>query len=280
VQIYAFFTNYSVSLLDEERIKAMAAPPISASTRKLIASLKQAKHRNSERLFVIEGTRAVLDTIPFFDVEQIVATPKWLTVHGHDLPPCNCTLLTAKNDEMARMSSLSTPQGVMAVCRMPDPCPPSLPTTGELALALDKVQDPGNLGTIIRVADWFGVTRIYASEDTVDLFNPKVIQATMGALARVNIAYCNLPETLAEFSKAMPVYGTFLDGGNLYDASLTQGGIVVMGNEGNGISAPVASAVTRRLKIPSYPAGRPTVESLNVSMATGIVLAEFRRRGH
>lgn len=250
---------------------------VSASLRKFIASLRQAKSRRAERLFVLEGTRAVLDTIPFFEVVHLVATSQWLELNAGRLPESVPAPLVAKNDEMERMSSLATPQGVLAVCRMPEPVAFNGVAQGELVLALDRVQDPGNLGTIIRVADWFGVTHILASADTVDVFNPKVVQATMGAIARVQVIYCeNLAATLEE--AATDVYGTFLDGGNIYDAPLSPGGIVVMGNEGNGISAEVERVVSHRIKIPPFPPQRATVESLNVSMATGIVLAEFRRR--
>lgn len=252
---------------------------ISTSTRKLIASLRQSRHRREQGLFVIEGTRAVLDTIPFFEVEHFVATTRWLDAHGGEIPQGMPPVTVARNEDMERMSSLATPQGVLAVCRMPERCPRQDFDAGELVLALDKVQDPGNLGTIIRVADWFGVTRILASDDTVDIYNPKVVQATMGALARVEVEYCDLPVALGRARDAgVAIYGTFLDGDDLYAAGLTPGGIVVMGNEGNGISAEVAAVASRRIKIPAFPPGRVTVESLNVSMATGIVLAEFRRR--
>lgn len=253
--------------------------PITAQQRKLIASLKQTKYRRAEQLFVLEGTRAVIDTVPFFTVVYLVATAQWLDEYGNSLPAGMPTPLVAKRDEMERMSSLTTPQGVLAVCRMPEHSGAVVPAKGELLLALDCVQDPGNLGTIMRVADWFGVTRILASTDTVDVYNPKVIQASMGAVARVEVHYCNLAETLQLLSAKMPIYGTFLDGDNIYNAQLSSaGGVIVMGNEGNGISAAVGKCVNSRLKIPTYPSTRETVESLNVSMATGIVLAEFRRR--
>lgn len=252
---------------------------ISASTRKLIASLRQPRHRREHGLFVIEGTRAVLDTVPFFEVEYLAATSSWLEEFGGSLPEGLPGVLVARPDDMERMSSLTTPQGILAVCRIPRPDDGYAFDPSELVLALDRVQDPGNLGTIIRVADWFGVTRILASEDTVDVYNPKVVQATMGALARVQVEYCGLVEVLTHAREhGVAVYGTFLDGDNLYSARLTPGGIVVMGNEGNGISAEVGEAVSHRIKIPPFPAGRLTVESLNVSMAAGITLAEFRRR--
>ena len=152
------------------------------------------------------------------------------------------------------------------------------PASNELALALDGVQDPGNLGTIIRIADWFGITKIYCSRETADAYNPKVVQATMGSIARVRLVYTDLVPMLRSAEGEVPVYGTLLDGEDLYDKPLTQGGIIVMGNEGNGISPEVRPLVTERLLIPSFPPNRPTAESLNVAIATAVVCAEFRRR--
>ena len=147
---------------------------------------------------------------------------------------------------------------------------------GKLTLALDGVQDPGNLGTIVRIADWFGIEDILCSMDTADIYNPKAIQATMGAIARVRLHYVDLPDMLSQTS--LPIYGTFLDGENLYDKQLSPEGIIVMGNEGKGITKEVGEKVSERLFIPSYPAQRETSESLNVAIATSIVCAEFRRR--
>jgi TrmH family RNA methyltransferase len=146
-----------------------------------------------------------------------------------------------------------------------------------LSLALDGVQDPGNLGTIIRIADWFGIENIYCSEDTVDAWNPKVVQATMGSISRVNLIYIDLPQMLDNLQSDFPVYGTFLDGKNIYDESLSQEGLVIMGNEGNGISDAVRSRVNRRLLIPDFHQGE-TADSLNVAIATAITCSEFRRR--
>ena len=143
----------------------------------------------------------------------------------------------------------------------------------QLALVLDGVQDPGNLGTIIRIADWFGIATIFCSEDTADAWNPKVVQATMGSIARVQIVYCDLQQLLKDTT--LPVYGTLLDGNNIYEQELKPEGYIVMGNEGNGISAPIRQLVTHRLLIPSF---RPGAESLNVAIATAITCSEFRRR--
>ena len=147
----------------------------------------------------------------------------------------------------------------------------------QLSIALDGIQDPGNLGTIIRIADWFGIRDIICSEDTVDAWNPKVVQATMGSIARVNIIYFNLPQFIDTLPHDYPVYGTLLDGENIYTQSLTSHGLIVMGNEGNGISPEVRSRVNRRLLIPSYRTD-DTAESLNVAIATAITCSEFRRR--
>ena len=146
-------------------------------------------------------------------------------------------------------------------------------------LALDDVQDPGNMGTIVRLADWFGIRDIVCSEATADCFNPKVVQATMGAITRVRVHYLPLPGLLEKaLSDGIPVYGTFLDGDDIYGAELSADGILVMGNEGKGIGPDVEKCVSRRLYIPSYPGGTATSESLNVAVATAVACAEFRRR--
>jgi len=154
-----------------------------------------------------------------------------------------------------------------------------MPSTAsdDLVLCLDGVQDPGNLGTIIRTADWFGIKHIVCSQQTVDAFSPKVVQATMGSIARVSVHYTDLTSFLTSLPEGTPVYGTFLDGKNLYHEQLKPNGVIIMGNEGNGISAEIARHVTHRLLIPPYPADSDTAESLNVSIATAIICAEFRR---
>jgi len=144
-------------------------------------------------------------------------------------------------------------------------------------LALDGIQDPGNLGTIIRIADWFGIPDIICSHDTVEVYNPKVVQATMGALSRVRVHSLDLSECMKQVEE-LPVYGTFLDGVNIYKQPLTSYGLIVMGNEGNGITPAVEQYISQRLFIPNFPQGKPTSESLNVAVATAIVCGEFRRR--
>ena len=149
----------------------------------------------------------------------------------------------------------------------------------QLVLALDGVQDPGNVGTILRVADWFGIEHVFCSPDTADAFAPKTVQATMGALSRVHVHYLELPEFLAALPDGVPVFGTFLDGDDMYACPVSPHGVIVMGSEGNGISSAVEHHVNSRLFIPSWPSGRMTSESLNVAIATAVVCAEFRRRG-
>ena len=180
---------------------------------------------------------------------------------------------------MERVSHLKTPGSSLALVRMPHRDLRSADPAGGLVLALDDVQNPGNMGTIIRLADWFGIGDIVCSEATADCFNPKVVQATMGAILRVRVHYTDLGHYLAAHAAAgIPVYGTFLDGEDLYRADLTPAGIVVMGNEGRGVRPATAAGITRRLYIPPFPADRAGSESLNVAMAAGVVCAEFRRR--
>ena len=176
-----------------------------------------------------------------------------------------------------RASLLKTPQQVLAVFRQPDEKTDISVISHSLCLALDDVQDPGNLGTIVRLADWFGIEHIFCSPNTVDIYNPKTVQATMGGIARVRLHYTPLPEFIRSL-KDIPVYGTFLDGENMYGQPLSKNGLIVMGNEGNGIGKEVEALINRKLYIPNYPASRETSESLNVAIATAVVCAEFRRQ--
>lgn len=182
--------------------------------------------------------------------------------------------------EMERISSLKTASDSLAVVAQPRYRTPDVAPADRLALALDGVRNPGNMGTIVRLADWFGIDDIFCSEDSADLYNPKVVQATMGAILRVRVHYAELAPLLARAAgRGTPVYGTFLEGENIHTARIDgRRGIVVMGNEGRGVTGAVAHTVTHKLFIPPYPADRRSSESLNVAMATGIVCAEFRRR--
>ena len=247
---------------------------LSKNKIKYIRSLELKKNRKEERAFVAEGHKLVGDLLGHFSCKLLVATRSWMDVHPQVVAD---EVIEVTQEELTRASLQKTPQDVLAIFEQPDyPMNPEV-ISQSLCLALDDVQDPGNLGTIIRVADWFGIEHIFCSLGTVDVYNPKTIQATMGALARVKLHYCNLPSMIASLGD-VPVYGTFLDGKNIYGEDLGTYGLIVMGNEGKGVSQEVADMVNKRLYIPNYPPQRETSESLNVAMATGIVCAEFRRR--
>ena len=179
--------------------------------------------------------------------------------------------------EMERISQLKTANSVLAIVELPKHKLSLANPEKNLVLCLDRIQNPGNLGTIIRLADWFGISDIVCSEDTADCFNPKVVQATMGAILRVRVHYTNLAKWLSEQGEAK-IYGTFLEGENIYNADLAKSGVIVMGNEGQGISSEVAETVTHKLLIPPYPTDRCGSESLNVAVATAVICSEFRRR--
>lgn len=251
-------------------------PTLTNALRKLVSSLGAARHRRESGLFVAEGVRCVTDSLPHFGCRHLFATAE--AASQNPALAAHPALITVGMADIRRMSQLEQPQPVIAVLELPLPQP--FTYGGNLTLALDGVQNPGNLGTIIRLADWFGISDILASAGTADCFNPKVVQATMGALARVRVHYVeNLAETLAALPA--PIVGTLLDGDNLYSPQslpLEPRPVVVMGNEGNGLSDAVRSVVTHRVRIPSFPPGRATSESLNVAMATGIVISEISRR--
>ncbi len=245
---------------------------ISKNQIKLIRSLELKKNRRRENLFVAEGPKVVGDLLQAGYVPHSIFS----TTERPD-----AQLIT--EEELRRISFLQHPQEVLALFHIPEQSSDNIHQTSairhqpsSLALALDGVQDPGNVGTIIRIADWFGIDTIYCSPDTADVYNPKVVQATMGSLAHVHIIYCDLLELFAHCQ--CPVYGTLLDGKNIYEQPLSAAGIIVMGNEGNGISEAVRQHITHRLLIPNYHTGDHTAESLNVAIATAITCAEFKRR--
>lgn len=246
---------------------------ISANEIKRVRSLSDKKFRDRYGLFCVEGEKMVDEALRSgFDVE---------TVYRKD---------EIGEEQMDRISSLSSPSPVLAVVRKPQDINLSsdaalsdaLGQSG-LYLALDSIRDPGNLGTILRVADWFGIDAVFAAPDTVDVFNPKVVQATMGAIFRVKFHYAEIPALCrAAVSAGGNVYGTFLDGSDMYEKQLNPGkdspSVIVIGNESNGISDEVAGLVSDRLYIPPYPKNDTGSESLNAAVATAITVAEFRRR--
>lgn len=255
---------------------------------KEIRSLEQRRNRRELHAWLAEGNKLVGDLLAAssFTCKRLVATTDWWQAHPEYEAVANeCFVVTRA--EMERVSLLQAPQDVLAVFALPseatdnDVREDGLPIVPQgLTILLDEVQDPGNLGTIIRTADWFGVRHVFCTPGTADCYNPKVIQATMSALARVQLHYFESKDACCQWlhSSKTPIYGTFLDGKDIYHTELKPEGILVMGNEGRGISAEVASSVSHRLLIPHFAADGCHVESLNVSVATAICLSELCRR--
>ena len=248
---------------------------ISKSRIKFIKALEKRKSRQEHGMFVAEGPKLVGELLRHQIPTYIAALSHWYEANAHLLHN-DTTIDIITQEELERASLQRTPQSVIALFPIQTKTfDPTIPQK-ELCLALDDVQDPGNLGTIARIADWFGIQHIICSPHTADVYNPKAVQATMGALARVQLYYCDLKEILS--AEGITAYGTFLDGENIYSQELENKGVIVMGNEGNGISKEIEECVKKKLYIPNYPIGRETTESLNVAIATSIVCAEFRRR--
>ncbi len=248
---------------------------ISKNRIKYIRSLEQRKVRRADDVFLAEGPKLVGELLPYFSCRFLAATADWL--HAHRAVKAD-EVAEASPDELSRASLLRTPQDVIAVFSQRHDAVPAGVLDNQLCLALDGVQDPGNVGTILRIADWFGIEHVFCSADTADVYSPKTVQATMGALARVHVHSTDLAALIASASAGTAVYGTFLDGADIYTQPLSRTGLIIMGNEGNGISREVGCLVRQRLLIPNFPAGRHTTESLNVGVATAVVCAEFRRR--
>ena len=240
---------------------------------KVVKSLAAKKYRDDEGLFIAEGTKCVRDTWKHFNCRWLIAKRSWYeqcgTAEHYD------KIVFANGQQMARISQFDTPSDVIAVYEKPVDTIDSDHVSKSLNIVLDNIQDPGNLGTIIRLADWFGISDIFASKTSVDVYNHKVVQATMGAIARVKVHYGDL-EQLFEAYPDHPIYGTFLDGKDIYRSELGKTGFVIFGNEGQGISAKVGKHVNQRLLIPK--AKTAGSESLNVGVAAAITISEFFRR--
>ena len=239
---------------------------VSKNQIKLITSLQQKKFRQLHKLFIAEGVKVIQELLDSnFVLEHLYVTESIFESLSND----SKTLIT--DAELKKISCLSTPNNCLALFAIPET---ERPISSGLIVALDAVRDPGNLGTIIRLCDWFGVDQLWCNEQTVDLYNPKVVQATMGSLARVKVHYLDLEK---EIQKAnLPVFGTFMDGENIYQSNLPSEGILILGNEANGISTAIEKLVTSRLAIPRFGNLQKT-ESLNVATATAIFLSEFKR---
>ena len=251
---------------------------ISKQKIKFLRSLEHKKFRDIHNSFLAEGDKTISQLINHFSCEYLAATQSWLDANPH-IAALAKEADTLTPQQLSAASLLKTPQNAIAVFKKKTATPPTPSVfTKQLCLVLDSIQDPGNLGTIIRISNWFGIKHIICSPATADVYSPKVIQAAMGALAGISICYTDTTEYLSSLPQDTPVYGTFLDGDNIYDVPLSNHGFIIMGNEGNGICDRVADLVTQRLYIPSCNTGSATVESLNVGVATAIICAEFRRR--
>ena len=255
---------------------------ISKNRLKYVRSLEMKKYRKAEGVFVAEGHKLVGDLLDVFECKYLAATSEWLSANAAWVERqrrSGVEVDEVTDEELKRASFQETPQQVLAVFKqLTYEVDVNEVARKQLCLVLDDVQNPGNLGTIVRLADWFGIEHIFCSKGCADIYNPKTVQATMGGIARVRVHEADLPVLLSRLDKDIPVYGTFLDGENIYGRELENRGLIVMGNEGKGVSKEVAAFVTERLYIPNYPEGRETSESLNVAIATAIVCAEFRRR--
>ena len=239
---------------------------VSKNQIKLISSLHQKKHRQTHQLFIAEGIKGIQELLDApFELEHLYTTQTDFETVASNLK----TLVT--DADLKKMSALTSPNTCLAVFKMPEV--KAINSSG-LIVALDDIRDPGNLGTILRLCDWFGIQQLICSKETVDVYNPKVVQATMGSIARVNVTYVDLIDFIA--NSKLAVFGTFMDGVNMYTTNLPQEGIIVMGNEANGISSDLEKIIKNRLTIPRFGTLQKT-ESLNVATATAIVLSEFRR---
>ena len=233
---------------------------------KLITSLKQKKFRQEHQLFIAEGEKVISEFINArFELENLFVTE---SIFNEILEPKRTTISTV---DLKKITCLSTPNNCLAVFKIPIQ---KIQEEAGLKLALDDIRDPGNLGTIIRLCDWFGVRELICSMETVDLYNPKVVQATMGSIARVTVIYVDLVSYLSKIN--LPIYGTFMDGKNVYCEKLLNNAILLLGNEGSGISKMVEKIVTHKIAIPRFGTLQKT-ESLNVASATAIFLSEFKR---
>lgn len=249
---------------------------LSKNRIKELAKYKQKKHRDEEGVFVAEGWKLIEELAKHFDCKALIVTDKVKE-------PANrlkgTTAETASDEEMGRITLMKTPREAYAIFKRPDTSIDRIETKG-LTLALDGVQDPGNVGTIIRTADWFGIETVICTKDCAEPYGPKVVQATMGALSRVSVKETdNLSALLKDAARrGVSIYGTLLEGNDITQEELSEDGVIVMGSEGNGLSSEVRECVSKKLRIENWPKGRETSESLNVAAATAIVCAEFRRR--
>jgi RNA methyltransferase, TrmH family len=253
---------------------------ISKNKARFITSLQKKKERDEAKLFIIEGDKLVREFLSASaPVRLLAAKPEFIV----SIPAVQRNkideIYSISYDELKQLSTLKTPHNALALVEMRELIPDYNEIFSGLSLGLDFIQDPGNLGTIIRAAAWFGIKNLICSADCVDLYNPKVVQASMGALLHVNVYYVMMTEFLAKATEAeVRIYGTMLDGTSIYENKVTDKGIILLGNESKGLSEEIVPFITDRIKIPKYGTGKEGIDSLNVSMAASVVLSEFRRR--
>lgn len=238
---------------------------ISKQQIKYINRLKQKKYRLQEGLFLVEGIKSIKEFLKsHYQLEHLFTTV--------DLFSTDSELYDIVNQqELAKISSLKTPQTALAIFRILNK---PLKYPKKLAVALSDIRDPGNLGTIIRLCDWFGIKNIYCSKDSVDCYNPKVVQASMGSLSRVHLHYTDLNQFLV--NQQLPVFAATMDGSSVYEQNLPKNAIIVLGNEANGVHPDILKHVNHKISIPGFSSNNQT-ESLNIAMAGGILMSEFRR---
>jgi TrmH family RNA methyltransferase len=250
---------------------------LSKNNIKFINSLRKKKYRAIENKFIAEGEKVVEEIINSeLEIFEIFATNEWIKKNSYS----EKEIFLIDNKELKKIRALSTPNKVLAVVKIPNWDYKKHEIANSLSLILDNIRDPGNLGTIMRIADWFGISNIFCSKNSVDVFSEKVIQSTMGAICRTKVHYVDIKNLLNDFTinSDFPVYGTFLEGENIYSQNLVNKGFIIMGNESNGISDNLHPVINKKLYIPNFPKGIETSESLNISIATAIVCSEFRRR--
>ncbi|MGL5015728.1 MAG: RNA methyltransferase [Bacteroidales bacterium] len=241
---------------------------------KYIQSLQKKRERDAAACFLAEGNRLVSDLLEYCQCQILITTQQ---IFDSITPPSDCKeIYILDQQSIDKISTQKSAQQMIGVFHKKEYTLSPDELKGKLTIALDTVQDPGNLGTIVRIADWFGIENVICSPNCADIYNPKTVNSTMGALARVKVHYTDLLELLPQCDT--PIYGTLLDGQNIYHQEITPEGIIIMGNEGNGISPEVQQLITHKILIPGYPQEHPLCESLNVGVATSIVCAEFRRR--
>ena len=254
---------------------------LSKNRLRFIISLQKKKNREEQNIFIVEGDKLVKEFLDSgMKVRSLIAKPEFIgSLPGSFLDRAE-EIEPVSFRELKQISSLKTPHNAVALIEIPAAETGALSTINELIIALDFIQDPGNLGTIIRAASWFGIKDIVCSEDSVDVYNPKVIQATMGAILNVKVHYSDLKKTLhTAANQEIPIYGAMTEGESIYSQELGHNGVILLGNESKGVSDELIPFVTTRLMIPKFTTAKYGIDSLNVGMAASVILSEFARRG-